>query len=62
MSECVHDTHVFRCTLCGTWFELGVADPGPNGEPRCPQCGSMSAEPAQPGEDDFVVRSGTPFR
>lgn len=53
---------IFRCALCETTFAADVADPGPNGEPRCPQCGLFDAVPVAPGDDAFVVRADTPFR
>ena len=62
MSECAHEQPVFRCLFCETLFEAGVADPGPSGEPRCPQCGLTMAEPATASDDEFVVCAGTKFR
>ena len=62
MSRCGEDKQAFRCFLCGTLCEDNVADPGPDGKPRCPQCGLTLAEPVTPGEDDFVVSAGTKFR
>ena len=60
---CCGGDPVYRCTFCETQFEAGVADPGPDGEPRCPQCGLFMAEPVVPGEEaEFVVRAATPFR
>ena len=54
---------VFQCGLCDTQFEREVSDPGPNGEPRCPQCGLVDARPITPDElGDFVVRHSTKFR
>ena len=62
VSDCAATIPVFRCCLCETLFEAGVADSGPNGEPRCPQCGVAMAEPAVPRDEDFVIRAGTKFR
>jgi hypothetical protein len=53
---------VLRCRFCETLFEKDVADPAPDGAPRCPQCGLAGAEPAVVTENDFVVRAGTKFR
>ena len=54
---------VYECAFCGTQFENGVADPGPRGEPRCPQCLFYTTRPVAPGDvADFVVGHGTPFR
>lgn len=39
----------FRCLACGTEFERDVADAGPQGEPRCPQCGLLESEPLEVG-------------
>ena len=53
---------IYECRFCGTQFEEGVADPGPNGEPRCPQCLLFDATPVPPGEEkEFVVTAATPF-
>lgn len=56
------ETPHYRCLECETIFEFLVADPGPGGEPRCPQCLMWSSEPFQPGEEDFVVTAATKFR
>lgn len=53
---------LFECNFCGTQFEKEVADPGPNGEPRCPQCLLCDARPVVPGEEkEFVVTALMPF-
>lgn len=52
-----------RCRECGTVFEHGVADPGPDGEPRCPQCFLLSSdEVIDVDERELVIRESTPFR
>jgi hypothetical protein len=57
------EDHVhYRCLNCELIFEEGIADPGPKGEPRCPQCLLLDSEPYQPQEEDFVVTRGTKFR
>jgi hypothetical protein len=54
---------VWECTFCGTQFVKGIADPGPNGEPRCPQCLIYDARPLASGEiGEFVVAERTRFR
>lgn len=54
---------VFRCGACGTEFEPDVADGGPNGEPRCPQCGLLEAAALDEYEEfDYLIRTSTPFR
>ncbi len=57
------DEDVWECTLCGTQFLEGVADPGPGGEPRCPQCLLYETRPLPPQEiGEFVVTEHTGFR
>ena len=56
------DVPHYRCLHCATIFEFLTADPGPNGEPRCPQCFLLDSELWQPRPDDFVVDRQTPFR
>jgi len=52
-----------RCRECGTVFEPDVADRGPGGEPRCPQCFLLSSdEVIGVGEGELVIRESTPFR
>lgn len=54
---------VLQCTFCETRFEPDVADPGSDGQPRCPQCGLSGARPIPPGErGEFVVTRRTKFR
>ncbi len=54
---------VFRCDECGFLFEEGIADPTPDGKPRCPQCGLASAREVNALEvEDFVLRHGMKFR
>jgi hypothetical protein len=54
---------IYECTFCNTQFERGVADPGPNGEPRCPQCLLYLARPILEDEAaEFIVTRGTKFR
>lgn len=54
---------VFQCSFCETQFEADVADAGPSGEPRCPQCGLLNARRLKAGEiGEFVVTRGTKFR
>jgi hypothetical protein len=54
---------LFECSFCETQFARGVADPGPSGEPRCPQCGLTMAHPIAPEEaGEFVVTQATKFR
>ena len=63
MSCSAEPREVWECTFCGTQFVSGVADAGPNGEPRCPQCGFYSARRVEDAEvGDFVVTRGTKFR
>ncbi len=62
MTSCSIDDTVYRCALCETMFEAGVADEPDEGSPRCPQCGFMDAEPAAVGEGDGVIRRTTKFR
>ncbi len=55
--------HVWECTFCGTQFVAGVADDGPNGEPRCPQCLICEARLVSEEEiGDFVITDRMPFR
>lgn len=52
-----------RCRECGTVFEPEVADRGPRGEPRCPQCLLLSSdEVTEIDERELVIRESTPFR
>lgn len=54
---------IWRCNLCATEFEDGVADGGPAGEPRCPQCLMCDASPVErTDEQRFVVRRTSRFR
>lgn len=53
---------VYRCTLCETEFEEGVADSGEDGAPRCPQCGFCDAEHVGHSPGDGVIRRTTKFR
>jgi hypothetical protein len=63
MSSNVDSQSVWECTFCGTQFVSGAADPGPNGEPRCPQCLIPAARPVPPEDvGEFVVMERTPFR
>ena len=44
-------------------FEPDVADRGPGGEPRCPQCFLLlSDEVLDLDEGEMVIRTTTPFR
>lgn len=57
------DVEIYECTFCNTQFERGVADPGPNGEPRCPQCLLYLARPILEEEAaDFIVMRQAKFR
>jgi len=57
------DEPVWRCNLCGTEFEEGVADPGPDGAPRCPQCLMCDATRIVRSEyQSFVIRKTSRFR
>ena len=61
--EAAGPDEIYECDFCECQFEPGVADAGPNGEPRCPQCGLYTAHRVAPGDiRDFVVTSGTKFR
>lgn len=61
--QCCELDQVWQCDFCGTQFESGVADPGPKGEPRCPQCLLYLAHKIEPeAVGDFVVTKRTPFR
>ena len=52
-----------RCRECETVFEPDVADRGPGGEPRCPQCLLLSSdEVLELDERELVIRGTTPFR
>ena len=52
-----------RCRECETVFEAEVADRGPGGEPRCPQCFLLSSdEVTEIDERELVIRESTPFR
>ena len=52
-----------RCRECRTVFEPGVADRGPEGEARCPQCFLLwSDEAGEIDERELVIRESTPFR
>jgi len=52
-----------RCRECATVFEPDVADRGPGGEPRCPQCFLLSSDEVfEIDERDLVIRQSTPFR
>jgi hypothetical protein len=63
VGELSDDSEVYECTFCDTQFERGVADPGPNGEPRCPQCLLYLARPILEEEAaDFIVTRSTRFR
>ena len=54
---------VRRCNLCGTEFEDGVADAGPAGEPRCPQCLMWDTEPIERTDyQRFLIRKSSRFR
>lgn len=56
-------SELFQCEFCETQFAAGVADPGPDGEPRCPQCGLTMARPITAEEaGEFVVTEATRFR
>ncbi len=60
---CSLPDEVFKCDSCECEFEAGVADAGPNGEPRCPQCGMTEARRLEPEDaGDFIVTRGTKFR
>lgn len=51
------------CTLCETLFEPGIADDGPDGAPRCPQCGMWETREATEEEiTGTVIRRTTRFR
>lgn len=57
------DSIVFRCRECESLFECGIADRGPGGGERCPQCGLENAvEVETPGEEVFVIRHTSRFR
>ena len=61
--SCEAPRDVFQCDFCECQFEADVADRGPDGEPRCPQCGISKSHLVAPGEvRDFVVTVGTKFR
>ncbi len=63
MPSSVEVDQVWECTFCGTQFVDGVADGGPNGEPRCPQCLICDARPVSGDEiGEFVVTNRLPFR
>ena len=52
-----------RCRECGTIFEPDVADRGPDGTPRCPQCLLLSSDEVfDVDERELVIRESTPFR
>jgi hypothetical protein len=54
---------VYECDFCECQFEPDVADAGPDGQPRCPQCGMYTAHRVAPDEiAEFVVTRGTRFR
>lgn len=54
---------VYQCDFCECQFEPGVADAGPDGQPRCPQCGLYAAHRVAAADiDEFVVTAGTKFR
>ena len=61
--ESARPADVYQCAFCECQFEPGVADAGPDSEPRCPQCG-LYASHRVAAEDvvDFVVTSRTKFR
>jgi len=53
---------IYECNSCGTQFEADVADRGPNGEQRCPQCLLLDARRVARGEEkEFVVTALMPF-
>ena len=55
-------SEIYECNFCGTQFEADVADRGPNGEQRCPQCLLLDARQIARGEEkDFVVTAVMPF-
>lgn len=62
MESCTIDETVYRCGLCETLFEAGVADDTGEGQPRCPQCGFMDATPVEAADEDVVIRRTTKFR
>lgn len=62
MDQNLGNPPVYRCSVCGTAFEDGVADPGPEGQPRCPQCGLWEATLVEGEVPRFVVRRTTRFR
>lgn len=63
MTHSAEVDEVWECTFCGTQFIPGVADPGPNGEPRCPQCLICEARLVpEPEIADFVITERMPFR
>ncbi len=63
MTSCTIDETVYRCSLCETLFEAGVADDSGEGSPRCPQCGFMEAEPVDTSnQEEVVIRRTTRFR
>lgn len=56
-------TPLFLCTLCETLFEPGIADDGPDGAARCPQCGMCECREASEEEIvGTVIRRTTRFR
>lgn len=56
--SCCSNHQVFRCNLCDTLYESGVAD-----NDRCPQCGFTDAKPVDdPGDVELVIRRTTKFR
>jgi hypothetical protein len=60
---CSSDADLLRCELCETVFEPGIADDGPQGQPRCPQCGLWETRSASESEArGRVIRRTTRFR
>jgi len=55
---------VYRCNLCRTEFEEGVADPEKATDlPRCPQCFMSDVRRIRRSEyHDFIIRKSTRFR
>lgn len=62
---CTTDETIYRCNLCETLFEAGVADDMDGESPRCPQCGFLEADPIATNDvsdEDVVIRRSTKFR
>lgn len=63
MSCSAEPQDVWECNFCGTQFVKGVADAGPDGEARCPQCLLCDAHPVSGDAiGEFVIEERMPFR